>query len=327
LAAEISLPLQEEGPAQRTGATPMQRGLRRLFRNRAAMVGLTLIVILVVMAVFAPWIAPYGYDQYGFAITEGPTAAHLFGTDDLGRDVLSRIVYGSRISLMAGLVSQTIALLIGVGLGLTAGYYGGWVDSLVMRLTDVMFAFPAVLFALVLMSVMGRTPVNLFIAIGVASWPVMARLVRSETLSVKERQFVLASRALGTNHLAIILTHILPNILSPIIVQVSFGIPQAIVAEAFLSFIGVGIPAPFPSWGLMLKDGFRWIRIHPHLTVVPGLTISLTLLAFNFLGDGLRDAFDPRTRDVGKREAGRRWQEGNGNSERREWAIREREAP
>jgi ABC-type dipeptide/oligopeptide/nickel transport system permease subunit len=198
---------------------------------------------------------------------------------------------------MAGLISQAIALLIGLALGLAAGYYGGWVDALVMRLTDIMFAFPTVLFALVLMSIVGRTPVNLFIAIGISSWPVMARLVRSETLSVKQRQYVLASRALGTHHPSIILTHILPNILSSIIVAVSFAIPQAIVAEAFLSFIGVGVPVPYPSWGLMLKDGFRWIRLAPHLTVFPALAISLTLLAFNFVGDGLRDALDPRTRD------------------------------
>jgi ABC-type dipeptide/oligopeptide/nickel transport system permease subunit len=296
-AVEYSLPVQEVASRARRGENPTWRALRRLRRNRAAVAGLVFVVLLILVALLAPWIAPYGYAEMGFAVTEPPTWAHPMGTDDLGRDVLSRILYGTRISLMAGLVSQLIALAIGLALGLAAGYYGGWIDTLVMRLTDIMFAFPAVLFAIVLMSIQGRTPVNLFIAIGVASWPVLARVVRSETLSVRERPYVLASRALGTHHPAIILTHILPNILSPLIVQVSFGIPQAIVAEAFLSFIGVGIPAPYPSWGLMLKDGFRWIRLAPHLVLFPGLAISATLLAFNFLGDGLRDALDPRTKD------------------------------
>jgi ABC-type dipeptide/oligopeptide/nickel transport system permease subunit len=296
LTVEVLLPGQAAASRGR-GESPTWRALRRLRRNHAAVAGLVLIVLLIGVALLAPWIAPYGYEQLGFAVNEPPTRAHPLGTDDLGRDILSRIAYGTRISLMAGLVSQVIALVIGLGLGLAAGYYGGWIDTLVMRLTDIMFAFPAVLFALVLMSILGRTPVNLFIAIGVASWPVLARLVRSETLSVKQRQYVMASRALGTQHLAIILAHILPNILSPVIVNVSSGIPQAIVAEAFLSFIGVGIPPPYPSWGLMLKDGFRWIRLAPYMTLFPGLAISLTLLAFNFLGDGLRDALDPRTKD------------------------------
>jgi ABC-type dipeptide/oligopeptide/nickel transport system permease subunit len=292
-------PLEVEHPgslsrAAGQGESPNRRALRRLLRNQVAVSGMAIIVVLVVLALGADWLAPYRYDRMGFPTSQPPTPAHPFGTDDLGRDVLSRLIFGSRISLLAGIVSQTVAVLIGLTLGLVAGYYGGWVDTLVMRLTDIMFAFPAVLFALVLMAILGRTPVNLFLAIGVASWPVMARLVRSETLSTKERQFVQASKALGTGTPSILLMHILPNILSPVIVQVSFGIPQAIVAEAFLSFIGVGVPPPFPSWGLMLKDGFRWIRLLPHLTLFPGLAISITLLAFNFLGDGLRDALDPR---------------------------------
>lgn len=284
--------------ATRAPESPGKRAWRRLQRNRVAMLGLFTIAFLVVVAASADFIAPFGYDQYGFETSQPPSSEHLLGTDDLGRDVLSRLIYGSRISLMAGIVSQALALVIGLTLGLIAGYFSRGVDTLVMRVTDIMFAFPAVLFALVLMSILGRSAFNLFIAIGFASWPVMARLVRSETLSVKERQYVKAARALGASDVSIIMVHIVPNILGPVIVQLSFGIPQAIIAEAFLSFIGVGIPPPFPSWGLMLEDGFRWIRLLPHLTLVPALAISITLLAFNFLGDGLRDALDPRTKDV-----------------------------
>ena len=268
----------------------------RLAHNPAAVVGAVILLVLVVTAVFASFLAPWPYDQGTFAITEPPGPEHLFGTDDLGRDELSRLIYGAQISMSVGLISQSIVLVIGFSVGALAGYFAGKTDFAIMRLTDVVFAIPSVLFALLLMSLLGRTTSNLFIAIGLVSWPTLARLVRAEFLRLRSLEFVQAARLVGASDTRIILAHLLPNVLAPVLVAITFGIPQAIIAEAFLSFIGIGAPPPVPSWGLMLNDGFRWLRVSPHLVLFPGVAIALTLLSFNFLGDALRDALDPRQR-------------------------------
>ncbi len=267
---------------------------RRMFANRLAVIACGFIVLVMVLAVAAPLIAPYHFAKTGFDIVAPPSPSHPMGTDDLGRDVWSRLLYGARISISAGLISQAITLVIGLIVGTSAGLLGKTVDAVLMRFTDVMLALPPLLVALLLMAVFGRSEAVIIVAIGLAYWPSMARLVRGQVLQVREQDFVEAARAVGTTYFRLVTVYVIPNILSPIIVQVTFGIPQAILAEAFLSFIGLGAPPPTPSWGLMLADGFRWVRVSPHLVLFPGLAVSLTLIAFNFLGDGLRDALDPR---------------------------------
>ncbi len=297
----------------------------RLRRNKLAVAGIFVLIFFVLVAIFADFIAQHPYD-YQFSATqirkEGlcppipvtppnelpkpapycsvrfqpPSSYFWFGTDDLGRDVFSRVIFGTRISLAVGLISQLLILLIGLPIGLIAGYYGKWVDYLLMRITDVMYAFPTILFAIVVLAVFGQSLFNILLAIGLTFWPPMARLVRSQVLSVREKEYVEAARAIGTPNRSIIFRHILPNILSPVIVSITFGIPFAILTEAFLSFLGIGTPIPLPSWGLMVSDGKAYLRTDPTLVIFPGLAISLVLFAFNFFGDGLRDALDPRTR-------------------------------
>jgi ABC-type dipeptide/oligopeptide/nickel transport system permease subunit len=262
------------------------------------LVAASFIVLIGVCAAAAPLLAPHHYAKIGFEPVLPPHSAHPMGTDGLGRDVGSRIIYGSRVSLGAGVISQGIALAIGLAAGVVAGFAGGRTDGVLMRVTDVMLALPPLLLALLLMAAVGRHPLVLFLAIGLAYWPAMARLVRGQVLQVRETEYVEAARAIGARPARLVARHIVPNIISPVIVQVTFGIPQAIMAEAFLSFIGVGSRPPTPSWGLMLADGFRWVRTSPHVALFPGLAISLTVLAFNFLGDGLRDAVDPKSRAI-----------------------------
>ncbi len=285
----------------------------RLRRNKLAVGGAVVIVLIILVAIFADLIAPYD-PAFQFGVTDVrkaglcpasgrcsakllPVSSHFWlGTDSLGRDVFSRLVHGARVSISVGLISQLLIILIGVPLGLVAGYYGRWVDYLLMRVTDVMYAFPTILFAIVVLAVFGQSFLNILIAIGLTFWPPMARLVRSQVLSVREKEYVEAARAIGVKDRGIIFRHILPNILSPVIVSITFGIPFAIMTEAFLSFLGIGIPVPQPSWGSMVSDARQYMRTDPSLVIFPGLAISLTLFAFNFFGDGLRDALDPRTR-------------------------------
>ena len=253
------------------------------------------IILFVALALAAPWIAPHPYEAQIFDRLLRPSSQNPLGTDDLGRDQLSRLIYGARVSLTVGLISQGIVLLIGIPLGLLSGYYGGLIDAIIMRSTDAVLALPTILLAIVMMAVMGRTLNNVFIAIGLSSWPHMARLVRGSAIAAREADYVEAARAVGTRDHSIIFRHILPNILGPIIVATTFGVPAAMMTEAFLSFIGIGVEPPLPSWGIMINDGFRWIQSRPELTVYPSLAITTVLLAFNFLGDGLRDALDPTT--------------------------------
>jgi oligopeptide transport system permease protein len=269
---------------------------RRLKRNRLAVAGLTVIAIFVALALLAPLIAPYDPQQQNLRETfESPSWTHLMGTDNLGRDWFSRLLYGARISLAVGVFAQVIILAIGMPIGLIAGYRGGATDTLLMRFTDMMYAFPDLLLIILLRSVLGGGLFTMFLIIGIVNWVDLARLVRGQALSLKNREFVDAARSLGASDREIMTRHLLPNLLGPITVIVAFGVPRAIFIEAALSFIGVGLDVSTPSWGTMVQEGYSAIFGSPHLVIFPSIAIALLMLAFTFVGDGLRDALDPRT--------------------------------
>ncbi|HZQ49709.1 MAG TPA: ABC transporter permease [Candidatus Dormibacteraeota bacterium] len=270
---------------------------RRLRRNRLALIGTIYLVFLVAVALVSLVWTPYRMSAIGIAPTyQGPTAAHLLGVDSLGRDILSRLMVGSQISLIVGVGTQVLVLLVGVPIGLAAGYYRGWFDSVVTFVINVFYGIPDVLVAMIMVFLLGPSLTNIIIAIVVTRWMDMARLVRGQALSLREREFVEAGRAAGARPIKMLFGHILPNALGPIIVQATLGVPGAILFEAFLSFLGVGVQPPMPSWGSMASDGVRAIEFAPHIVVAPSIALSVTLIAFNFLGDGLRDALDPRSR-------------------------------
>jgi peptide/nickel transport system permease protein len=280
-----------------TVETPARRALRRLVRRRGAVVGLAIIVVFVVFAVFAPFITPYDPTAQSWtAVRKAPSLAHWFGTDDLGRDVLTRVIYGARASLAAGVVSVGIAMAVGVPLGLAAGYLGGWLDILIGRITDAMLACPYLILAIALAAFLGPSLGNAMIAIGVATTPIYIRLTRGQVLAVKVEEYVEAARAVGNPRWRIAIVHILPNILPALLVQATLSIAAAIIAEASLSFLGLGQQPPEPSWGSMLNSAQRFLINAPWMAIWPGLAIFLSVLSFNLLGDGLRDALDPRQR-------------------------------
>lgn len=269
-----------------------------LKRNRRAMFGLFFILLLVFLAIFADWIAPYGMKQQNLAnALQFPDSTHWLGTDDLGRDILSRIIYGTRVSLTVGVSAVLVSLLVGGTLGVIAGYYKGWIDTLIMRFSDVLLSIPSILLAIAIVASLGSSLRNLIIAIGIANIPVFARVIRSGVLSVKEQEFIEAADALGATDLRTIFKHIIPNIMSPIIIQASIGVATAILSAVGLGFIGLGLEASVAEWGTMLNAGRGYIRTHYYLTLYPGLVIMLTVLSFNLLGDGLRDAIDPKMRE------------------------------
>ena len=275
--------------------SPGQRVRRRLLRRRGAMLGLAVVTSFIVIAIFAPWIAPYDPVQTSWsAVRKAPDAAHWFGTDEIGRDVLSRVVWGARASLLAGVVSVCISLSLGVPIGLLAGYVGRGVDALISRMTDAMLACPFLILAIALAAFLGPSLTNAMIAIGISATPVFIRLTRAQVLAVKVEDYVEAARAVGNSHLRIALRHILPNVTAPLIVQVTLAIAAAVIAEASLSFLGLGQQPPAPSWGSMLNTAKNYIDNAPWMAVWPGLSIFLLVLSFNLLGDGLRDALDPR---------------------------------
>jgi peptide/nickel transport system permease protein len=285
-------PFKQRRTASRTGLLPF---LRRLFSRRQAQIGGSIILILVVTALFAPWIAPFDPDliKAGKPLT-GPSGDHLFGTDDLGRDMFSRIVFGSRITLAIGAIIVAIEILIGVPIGLCAGYYGGRVDSVLMRFTDIMLAFPGILLALAIISTLGPGLENAMIAVGLGSWPLFARVVRGSVLAVRETEYVTSERVLGARGFYIMRRAILPNVLAPIIVLASLEFPAAVLVAAALSFLGLGAQPPTPEWGALLVDGRNYIRSAAYLINIPGATIFIVVLAFNLLGNVLRDVLDPR---------------------------------
>ena len=288
----------------------------RLTRNRAAVVSLVYVALLVLVAIFASVVAPYPFQRQDLESTDlGPSAAHLLGTDGLGRDELSRLVYGSRISLAVALVDVLIVLVVGVPLGLMAGFFGRWLDVLVMRTVDVLLAFPNLLLVIVVITYLRAVldqpsgPIlalvgaldgitggllGVFIALGLVSWLTVARLVRGQVLSLREKEFIEAARMIGSTDRRIIVRHLLPNTLAPVIVAATFGIPGAIATEAGLSFLGLGVRPPFPSWGILIAEGVRNMRAFPHELLFPAVILAITLICFNFLGDGLRDALDPK---------------------------------
>ena len=269
--------------------------LKRLAQRKRAVFGLALVVLFVAMALFAPWIAPYDPLATSWsAIRKAPSAQHWFGTDEIGRDVLARVIWGARASLLAGVVSVAISLSIGVPIGLLAGYLGKWPDMLISRITDAMLACPFLILAIALAAFLGPSLVNAMVAIGVAATPVFIRLTRAQTLSVKVEDYVMAARAVGNSNLRIALRHIFPNIAAPVIVQATLAIAAAVIAEASLSFLGLGQQPPAPSWGSMLNTAKNYVDNAPWMAVWPGASIFLLVLSFNLLGDGLRDALDPR---------------------------------
>lgn len=281
----------------RPPASLWRDALRRLARNRMAIGGGTVVLVLVMTALLAPLLAPYDPIKQDYsAILSNPSPAHPMGTDGLGRDVLSRLIYGARTSMTVGVFTQVVILSIGLSIGAVAGLAGGRTDNLLMRFTDIMYAFPDLLLIILLRSIFGGSVIMVFVAIGLAGWVTVARLVRGQILSLRERDYVLAARAMGGSQFRILRQHLLPNALGPIIVALTFGIPTAIFAEAALSYIGVGITPPTPSWGSMIHDGFQAIFAFPYLVLYPGLAIAITMMSFTFLGDGLRDALDPRMR-------------------------------
>lgn len=276
---------------------PLARAWRRLKQRKSAMLGLVVICFLILLAIFAPLIAPFDPAQQSWtAVRKAPSWAHWFGTDESGRDLLSRVVYGARASLLAGVVSVTIALTAGVPIGLLAGYTGGWTDAIISRITDAMLACPNLILAIALAAFLGPSLTNAMIAIGITATPVFVRLTRGQVLAVKVEDYVEAARAVGNPGWRIAVRHILPNILPALLVQATLAIAAAIIAEASLSFLGLGQQPPAPSWGSMLNTAQRFLTNAPWMAVWPGLAIFLSVLSFNLLGDGLRDALDPKER-------------------------------
>lgn len=283
-------------PADRLGRRPVVDFLRRFLRHRLAVLGAAIILTLVIVAAFGRVLAPY--DPLGMdfgAVFAPPGPEHLFGTDEFGRDIFSRILYGARISLQVAFIAVGISGTLGVLLGLVAGFLGGWLDELIMRIMDVLFAFPAVLLAITIMAILGRGVGNAMIAIAIVYVPIFARVTRGAVIGVRGREFVTAARALGKRPMGVMLRHVLPNALGPIIVQTSLSLAFAILAEAALSFFGLGTQPPEPSWGRMLAEGRGFLRQAPWMGIFPGLAIMVSVMGFNFLGDGLRDLLDPRS--------------------------------
>ncbi|WP_103109078.1 ABC transporter permease [Brevibacillus reuszeri] len=278
--------------------SPWREAWRTLRKNKLAMVGLAIIIFFVAIALFAPMIAPYPYDQGELVMkNKPPSEEHWFGTDYNGRDVLSRVVYGARISLWVGTFSVIGSVVAGTILGLLAGYYGRWIDMIISRVFDIMLAFPSILLAIAIVAILGPSLQNALLAIAIINIPTFGRLVRSRVLSLKEEEFVMAARAIGMKDSRILMQHILPNSLAPIIVTGTMGIATAIIEAAALGFLGLGAQAPEPEWGKMLSDSRQYIQKAPWTVIFPGLSIMLTVLGFNLIGDGLRDALDPRMKN------------------------------
>nr|WP_085506708.1 nickel transporter permease [Thalassobacillus devorans] len=269
--------------------------LSRVIKSKTSLIGLVIITLLIVVAIFAPQIATHSpTDQSIIDRYQSPSSEHLLGTDELGRDIFSRIVYGSRITIQIGVITVGISMIVGVFLGAVAGFFGRWVDQIIMRLIDIMMAFPSILLAIALVAVLGKSLTNAMIAVGIVGVPHFARIVRSTVLSVKETEYIEASRVIGAKNGRILFSHVLPNCLAPIIVQATLTIGTAILDAAGLSFLGLGAQPPLPEWGAMLSDGRSALQTAPWVVMFPGFAILLVVLGFNLLGDGLRDALDPR---------------------------------
>ena len=269
--------------------------IRRVSRNKGALLGMIVVSAFILIAILAPLIAPYSLDAYDLGkILQAPSRAHWLGTDELGRDMLTRLLHGARLSITVGIISVSIGVLVGVPLGLISGYYGGIVDMSLQRVTDVMMAFPSILLAIIFVSIFGTGLYQVMAAVGIVSIPLYIRLVRGSALALREEDYVMAARAAGAGDMRIIFVHILPNCMAPILVQSTLQVASAIISAAALGFLGLGPPANVPEWGLMLNKSRTYIFSAPHTTYLPGVAIMLVVLGFNLLGDGLRDALDPR---------------------------------
>jgi peptide/nickel transport system permease protein len=290
-----SQPIALETPARRGWRYSLRRFSRRLLRSRNVIIGTTLLVTILLLVTFGPMLSPYNPELMTPAERlKPPSAQYFFGTDDFGRDIFTRVLYGGRVSLLVGLVSVAISCTIGTLLGLLAGYFGGWVDSVIMRGMDVILAFPGILLALAIVAVLGRSLPNVMIAVGISSIPLFTRIVRGSTLTVKQLDYITAARALGCSDGRIIWWHVLPNVVTPIIVIATNSIAGTIITGAALSFLGLGAQPPTPEWGLMLAEGRVYLRNAAWVTTYPGLAIVITVMTINLLGDGLRDVLDPR---------------------------------
>jgi len=268
---------------------------RRLLANKAAVAGGALLLLLIALAILAPWIAPHSYSYQNLELgAQPPFGSFFLGTDTLGRDLFSRILYGARVSLLVGFVATGVALVIGVSWGIVAGYFGGRIDSIMMRIVDVLYGLPFIIFIILLMVIFGRNIWLLFGAIGAVEWLTMARIVRGQVLTIKNQEYVLAAQAMGVSNFQMFRKHIFPNILGPIAVYTTLTIPQVMLLEAFLSFLGLGIQPPMSSWGTLIRYGVESMEEYSWLLIYPGLTFTITLFALNFFGDGLRDALDPK---------------------------------
>ena len=281
--------------AMRISTSPRQDAWRRLKKNKAAMFGLAVLAVLVVLSLLAPWITPYSYSAQDLELGPSPPSPeHWLGSDLFGRDLLTRMLYGSRISLAVGFIATAVALFIGVSWGATAGYLGGRVDTIMMRIVDVLYALPFTIFIILLMVVFGSNIILLFLAIGAVEWLTMARIVRGQVLHVKQKDFVEAAVSLGLSRFQIIRKHVIPNIMGTVIVYATLTVPNVILLESFLSFLGLGIQPPQSSWGLLISYGVETMEEYPWLLIFPATVLSVTLFSLNFLGDGLRDALSER---------------------------------
>ena len=282
---------------------------RRLFRNRAALVSMVVLALITLAAIFLPLVWPYGYEDIDYALVNcapdwwpDPDVLchsggwHIFGSDNIGRDLFVRVLYGARVSLAVGLVATFVSLVIGVAYGATAGFLGGMVDNLMMRVVDILYSLPFIFFVIILMVVFQQSFILLFVAIGAVEWLTMARIVRGQTLSIKQKEFIEAARAAGVSQRGIIGRHIVPNVVGPVIIYVTLTIPSVILSESFLSFLGLGIREPLTSWGVLISDGANQLETAPWMLIFPALLMAVTLFCFNFIGDGLRDALDPKDR-------------------------------
>lgn len=272
--------------------------LRQLKKNRAAMIGLAIVIVEILLAIFAPLIMPYGYSDADYtALHQPPTAAHLLGTDDMGRDILSRLLYGARYSLSMGLLSMIISTFFGICIGSVAGYFGGRTDNIIMRILDIIQSIPMMVLTIAVAAVLGTGFTETIIALAVSCIPAPARMIRASMLNVRNLEYIEASQSINCSKWRIIVSHMIPNSISPLIVSSTMGIGSVIIAGASLSFIGLGVQPPLPEWGAMLSGGRAWIQQYPHIVIFPGLAIMITVLALNMLGDGLRDALDPKLKN------------------------------
>jgi len=278
------------------GSSLWRDGLRRMANNRLAVFGLIVVCAMVALSALTPWFAPYAYDEQDLDLrAASPAADHWFGTDPLGRDLLTRILYGGRISLLVGLAATVVSLSVGVTYGAVSGFAGGRTDSVMMRAVDILYTLPFTIFVIILMVFLGRSLVLLFLAIGAVQWLTMARIVRDRVRTLRKAEFVEAAILMGFSRRRIILRHLIPNVLGPAIVYTTLTIPNVMLLEAFLSFLGLGVQAPMSSWGVLIKEGADCMEEFPWMLVFPSIALSLTLFSLNFLGDGMRDAFDPQS--------------------------------